>query len=108
MSSTRAVDVSIHAMSPACDGMVSHCLDNARVLGLYLIVDIEVLSQRITARGYGFVVWHECCVIERIQVHPIHHGSRHCDKSLCLTRRSRSLLQRCRTSDDDRIELYSK
>ena len=40
-------------------------------------MNIEVLNERISAGGYGFIVGDESSVIERVQINPFHHRARH-------------------------------
>ena len=40
-------------------------------------MNVEIFREGVSARGYGFIVWDESGVVESVQVHPIHHKSRH-------------------------------
>ena len=71
MSSTSAVDVSIHAISPDCKrGYQSRCFHHAHCRRTYLVMDIEVFHQRITASRSRAIVSDrdECGVIEHTGV----------------------------------------
>lgn len=43
----------------------------------YIIVNIEILSQRISPSGYSLIVWDEGGVIESAQINPFHHRAGH-------------------------------
>lgn len=77
MSKTSAVDVSIHAISPAWDYRVRWWRHQADWEESYLVMDIEILNEGIPTGGYSFIVWDEGGVIESVHVNPFHQRSRH-------------------------------
>lgn len=40
-------------------------------------MNVEVLSERISTGGYGFVIWDEGSIIESVQINPFRHRAGH-------------------------------
>lgn len=67
MSRTRAVDARSHAISPDWRSQLEQ--GSALRLGdADLIMNVEVLSERVASGGYGLIVRHEGGVVEQTGV----------------------------------------
>ena len=69
MSNTRAVDVSIHAMSPdwimaQCQSSAASSVGDCSKRKTYLVEDIEILLERVSTRGGGAIVRNEGGIIQ--------------------------------------------
>ena len=81
MSRTRAVDVSIHAMSPDCIHSLDGDIKRKLMDMVYFIMNVEILDERVSARRNGFVVWDLSCIVESGQVDTVDHRRRHGQQS---------------------------
>ena len=48
----------------------------------YIVMDVQVFNQRVASGGHGFVGGDESCIIEAVEVDPVHYRSRHGDELL--------------------------
>ena len=71
MSRTRAVDVSIQAISPACKILCQSCRTGV-AREAYIVMDVQIFQQGVAARWYGAIVGYLDCIVEFVEVHAVH------------------------------------